>query len=72
MEPSDFIPFRSEPGFIDAVVAEMGGFRVLVATDLKSAIHANALDPKRDDQWTWMKRAAQMIGAKFLPDEDPD
>ena len=50
----------------------MGGFRVLVATDLKSAIHANALDPKRDDQWTWMKRAAQMIGAKFLPDEDPD
>jgi len=61
---------RAEPGFVDAVVREMGPWKVRGATDIKSAILNNALDPKRDDQWVWIKRYAAMVGADFLPEEE--
>ena len=61
---------RAEKGFIDAVVAEMGPWKVRGATDIKAAILNNALDAKRDDQWVWIKRYASMVKADFLPDED--
>lgn len=72
MKPIDLAHLRAERGFVDAVVAEMGPWKVRGATDIKASILNNALDPKRDDQWVWMKRYAQMVGAKFLPEDEPE
>lgn len=72
MEQVDLARLRAEQGFIDAVVSEMGPWKVRGATEIKSALLNNALDPKREDQWVWIKRYARMVGAKFLPDEEDD
>lgn len=70
MEQSDLAHLRAEQGFIDAVVREMGPWKVRGATEIKATILNNALDPKREDQWVWIKRYTAMVKADFLPDED--
>lgn len=59
---------RSETTFAEHVASENSLF-IGCTGDIKQAAIRNALDPKREDQWVWMKRCERMVGADFLPEE---
>lgn len=58
---------RAEPGFFTAVATEITPW-IQRIPDVRAALLANALNPKLENQWEWMKRYAEMTGQDFLPD----
>lgn len=67
----DLASFTVEPMFLHDVLADVRPW-IERAVDVRAAIHANATDPSRKDQWWWMKQYEAMIGTQFLPPDPPE